>query len=93
MLKIKDWNSRLNSTRGVLLKELASANFSIVYGKHVLKNIPRCSTVMPDVPDIVVVKKNLTVCSALSSDHFHFTSTFVDEHPYRHFQTDHDLNE
>jgi hypothetical protein len=73
--KHKDWNLRLNSLRGVLLREFVSANSCIINGPDSPTTIPSCSTVMPDVLDLVVVKDfillvNLTVSSALSSDYF-----------------------
>ena len=65
-LKHKDWNSRLNSPRGVLLREFASTNSCIVYGPDSYTTIPSSATLIPDVLDIVVVKDfvlpvNLTV--------------------------------
>ena len=76
--KHKYWNSRLNSPRGVLLREFTSTNSYIAHGPDSTTTIPSCPIVIPDVLDIVVVKDfvlpaNLTVCSALSSDHFHVT--------------------
>ena len=76
--KLKDCNSWLNSPRGVLLREFAAANSYFVLGADSPTTIPSSSTVIPDVLDIVVVKDfvqpvNLTVCSALSSDHLPVT--------------------
>ena len=76
--KHKDWNSRLNSPRGVLLREFASTNSCIVYGPVSTTTFHSCPKVIPDVLDVVVVKDlvlpgNLTVCSALSSGHFPVT--------------------
>ena len=76
--KHKDWNSRLNFPRGVLLKEFASKNSCSVHGPDSPTTIPSCPTVTPNVLDIVVVKDivlpmNLAVCSAHSSDHFPVT--------------------
>ena len=75
--KHKDWNSRLNSPRLVLLRGFASTNSCIVHGPDSPTTIPSCPTVTPDVLDIVVkdfvLPVNLTVCSALSSDHFPVT--------------------
>ena len=60
------------------MREFASVNFCIVHGSDVPTTIPSCSSVIPDVLNIVVVKDfvlpvNLTVCSELSSDHFPVT--------------------
>jgi Metal-dependent hydrolase len=76
--KHKDWNSRLDSQIGVLLREFPSTNSCIVHGPNSPTTIPSCPTVTPEVLDIVVVKDfvlpvNLTVCSAISSDHFPVT--------------------
>jgi hypothetical protein len=89
--KHKDWNSRCNSPRGLLLREFAFTNSCIVYGPDNPTTIPSCPIVIPDVLDIVVVKDfvlpvNLTVCSALSSDHFPVT---VDLQGRTSFQTGH----
>jgi hypothetical protein len=76
--KHKDWTSRLNSPRGVLLREFASVNSCIIHGPDSSTTISSWSTVMYDVLDIVVVKDfvlpvNLTLCSAFSSDNLPFT--------------------
>ena len=73
--KHREWNSRVNSPRGVLLRDFATANSCFVHGPDVPTTVPSCPTHTPDVLDIVVVKDfllpvNLTVRSALSSDHF-----------------------
>jgi hypothetical protein len=67
----KDWFSRLNSPRGVTLKELVSTNACIVHRPDSHTTILSYPTVIPDVLDIIVVKEfvllaNLAVCSALS---------------------------
>ena len=72
--KHKDWNSRVNSRRGELLREYVSTNSCIVHGPTTHTTAPFNSANLPDVLDIVVVKDfvlpvNLTVCHALSSDH------------------------
>ena len=92
--KHKDRNSRLNSPREVLLKEFASTRSCIVHGPDTPTNIPNCSTVMRGVLDIVVVKDfvlslNLTVCSALSSDHFPVTVDLLGRSSFQTFQTGH----
>ena len=68
--KHKYCNSKLNSARGALLREFAAANSRIVHGSDAPTTTPNCSTVMPDVIDIVVVKDfvlpvNLTVWFSL----------------------------
>ena len=88
--KHKDWNSRPNSPRGVLLREFASTNSCILSGPDSATTIPSSPTdEEPDVLDILVVKDfvlpaNMTVCSALSSDHFPIT---VDLRGRSSFQT------
>jgi len=73
--KHREWNSRVNSPREVLLRDFATANSCFVHGPDVPTTVPSCPIHTPDVPNIVVVKDfllpvNQTVCSALSSDHF-----------------------
>ena len=73
--KHREWNSRVNSPRGVLLRDFATANSCYVHGPDVPTTVPSCPTHTPNVLDIVFVKDfllpvNLTVCSALSSNHF-----------------------
>jgi hypothetical protein len=92
--KHKDWNSRLNSPRGVLLRELASANSCIVHGPVAPTTIPSCPTIIPDVLNIVVVKDfvlpvNLTVCSHSAKIISLSQLTFGVDHPSRPFQIGH----
>ena len=65
------------------MRDLASMNSCIAYGPD------SPTTITPDVLDMVIVKDfvlpvNLTVCSALSSDHFPVT---VDTWGRSSFQT------
>ena len=54
--KYREWNSKVNTPRGVLLREFASANSCIVYGPDVPTTVPSCPTHTPDVLYIVVVE-------------------------------------
>ena len=70
-----EWNSRVNSPREAPLSVFATMKSNFVCGPDVPTTVPSYPTHTPDVLDIVVVKDfvlpvNLTVCSALSSDHF-----------------------
>jgi endonuclease/exonuclease/phosphatase (EEP) superfamily protein YafD len=69
-----DWNSRLTTTRGKLLRDYASRNSCLIYGPDTPATLPYNSSATADVLDIVITKDltfplYLTACSALSSDH------------------------
>jgi endonuclease/exonuclease/phosphatase family metal-dependent hydrolase len=69
-----DWNSGLTTTRGRLLRDYADRRSCLIYGPDSPTTIPYNPSATPDVLDIVLTKNlvtpvNLTVCSALSSDH------------------------
>jgi len=73
-----DWNSRLNTRRGKLLRDYADENSCLIFGPDTPKTNPYNSSTTPDVLDIVMVKDlpfplYLTSCSALSSDHVSLT--------------------
>ena len=68
-----DWNSRLKTRRGKLLREYADGNSCLIFGQDSPTTNPYNHLVTPDVLDIVITK-NLSpgvsdLCSALSSDH------------------------
>jgi hypothetical protein len=71
--KHKDWNSRLTTARGLLLRDYADRNSCLIYGPDSPTTAPYTHNATPDVPDIVVkdfvLPVHLTVCAALSSDH------------------------
>jgi endonuclease/exonuclease/phosphatase family metal-dependent hydrolase len=72
--KHTDWNSRLTTSRGSLLRDYAIRNTCLIYGPDSPTTAPYRHNATPDVVDIVIVKDfvlpvYLTVCSALSSDH------------------------
>jgi hypothetical protein len=72
--KHTDWNSRLITTRGALLRDYANRNACLIYGPDSPTTVPYQQNANPDILDIVVVKDfvlpvHLTVCPALSSDH------------------------
>jgi hypothetical protein len=72
--KHKDWNSRLTTARGSLLRDYADRNSCLIYGPDYATTDPYTHNETPDVLDIVVVKDfvlrvHLTVCAVLSSDH------------------------
>jgi endonuclease/exonuclease/phosphatase family metal-dependent hydrolase len=69
-----DWNSRLTTTRGRLLRDYADKTSCLIYGPNTPTTIPYNPSTIPDVFDIVLTKNlvtpvDLTVCSAPSSDH------------------------
>jgi len=69
-----DWNSRLNTRRGKLLREYADGTSCLIFGPGSPTTNPYNPLVTPDVLDIVITKNlsfavYLTSCSALSSDH------------------------
>jgi hypothetical protein len=66
-----DWNSRLTTRRGKLLRDYADENSCLFFGPETLTNNPFAT---PDVLDIMITKNllfpvYLTSCSALISDH------------------------
>jgi hypothetical protein len=72
--KHTDWNSRLITTRGALLRDDANRNACFIYGPDSITTVLYRQNANPDALDIVVVKDfvlpvHLTVCPALSSDH------------------------
>jgi hypothetical protein len=72
--KHTDWNSRLTTARGSLLRDYAIRNTFLNYGPDSPTTAPYTHNATPDVFDIVVVKDFvlpvcLTVCTALRSDH------------------------
>ena len=69
-----EWNSRLNTRRGKLLRDYADGNSCLIFGPDSPTTNPYKASVTPDVLDIVITKKllitvSVTLCSALSSDH------------------------
>jgi len=69
-----DWNSRLNTRRGKLLRDYVDENSCLIFGPHSPTTNPHNPSVTPDVLDIVITKNlsfpvYLTLCSALRSDH------------------------
>jgi hypothetical protein len=69
-----DWNSRLITRRGKLLRDYADENSCLIFGPDTPPTNPYNQFATPDVLDIAVTKKLpfpifLTSCSALSSDH------------------------
>ena len=67
-----DWNSRLSTRRGKVLRAYADDNSCLIFGLDSITTNPYNPSVTPDVLDIVITKPipvYLTSCSALSSDH------------------------
>jgi hypothetical protein len=69
-----DWNSRMTTRRGKLLRDYADGNSCLIFGPDIRTTNPYNSSVTPDVLDIVLTQKlsfpvYLTSCPALSSDH------------------------
>ena len=69
-----DWKTRLTTTRSRLLRDYANRRSCFIYGPDSPTTIPYNPSATPDILDIVLTKDlvtpvNLTVCSALGSDH------------------------
>jgi hypothetical protein len=69
-----EWNSRLTTRRGRLLRDYADKNSCLIYGPNTPTTVSYSPSATPDVLDIVITKDLvslvfLTTCSALSSDH------------------------
>jgi hypothetical protein len=69
-----DWNSRMTTRRGKLLRDYADGNSCLIFGPDTPTTNPYNPSVTPDVLDIVLTQNlsfpvYLTSCSALSSDH------------------------
>jgi len=69
-----DWNSRLNTRRRKLLRGYIDGNSCLILGPNTPIVTPYNPLATPDFLGIVITKKltypvNLTLCSALSSDH------------------------
>ena len=69
-----DWNSRLSTRRGKLLRDYADGNSCLIFEPDSPTTNPYNSSATPDVLDIVITRGlpspvHLTSCSALSSDH------------------------
>ena len=70
-----DWNSRLRTTWGKLLRDYAGENSCLIFGPDTPSTNLHNPSVTPNVLDILITKNlsfplYLTSCSALSSDHF-----------------------
>jgi len=66
-----DWNMRLNTRRGKLLREYADGNSCLIFGPDYPTTNPNNRLFTPNVLDIVITKNlsfpvYLTSCSALS---------------------------
>jgi hypothetical protein len=66
-----DWNSRLTTTRGKLLRDYASGKSSLIYGPDSPTTVPYNPTATSYVIDVEITKHlsfpgYLTACSALS---------------------------
>ena len=69
-----EWNSRLITKRGSLLRDYADKNSCLIHGPSTPTTVPYYSSATPDVLDIAITKDlvfpvYLITCSALSSDH------------------------
>jgi hypothetical protein len=72
--KHADWNSRLITARGSLLRDYANRNPCMICGPKFPTMAPNTHNKPPDILDKVVVKVfvlavHLTVCPPLNSDH------------------------
>jgi len=61
-----DWNSRLNTRRGKLLRDYADGNSCLIFGPDSPTTNPYNPLVTPDVLDIVITK-NLSFLVYLTS--------------------------
>ena len=66
-----DWNSRLSTRRGILLRDYADGNSCLIFGPDTPTTNPYNPLATLDVLDIVITKNltsplYLTSCSALS---------------------------
>jgi hypothetical protein len=71
-----DWNSRLTTVRGKLLRDYADRHSTLNIGPDSPTTVPYNPSATPDFLDVAVPKSlptpvHLTACSALSSDHLH----------------------
>jgi len=71
--KLVNWNSRLSTRRGKLLRDYADGNSSLIFGPGTPTTNPYNPLATHDILDIVITKNltspvYLTSCSALSSD-------------------------
>ena len=69
-----NWNSRLNTRRGKLVRDFSDEISCLIFGPDSPTTNPYNLWVTPDVLDIVTTKNlsfpvHLTSCSALNSDH------------------------
>jgi hypothetical protein len=69
-----DWNSRLTTVRGKLLRDYADRFSCLIHRPDSPTTVPYDTSATPDVLDIAVIKNipipvYLTACSALSSGH------------------------
>ena len=69
-----EWNCRLITKTGRLLRDYADKNSCLIHGPSTPTTVPYNSSATPDALDIAITKDlvfpvYLTTCSALSSDH------------------------
>jgi hypothetical protein len=69
-----DWNSRLSTRRGKILRDYADKKSCQIFGPDTFTTNPYNPSATPDVLDIVITRDlpssvRLASCSALSSDH------------------------
>ena len=77
-----EWNSRLTTIRGRLLRDYADKNSFRIYGPNTSTTVRYSPSATLDVLDIVITKDLVsqvyqTICSALSSDNLHI---LIDRH-------------
>jgi hypothetical protein len=88
-----DWNSRLTTRRGKLLRDYADGNSCLIFGPDTPTTNPYNPSATPDILDIAVTKDlpfpvYLTSCSALSSDTSRYSFTQRVAHPFITHRTD-----
>jgi hypothetical protein len=57
-----DWNSRLNTRRGKLLRDYSDGNSCLIFGPDTPTTNPYNPSSTPDVSDIAVTKESLSRC-------------------------------
>jgi hypothetical protein len=77
-----EWNSRLTTKIGRLLRDYADKNSCLIYGPSTPTTVPYSPSATPDVLEIVITidlvcPVYLTTCSELSSDHL---TILIDTH-------------
>jgi len=84
-----DWNLRLGTRWGKLLRDYADENFFLIFGPDTPTTNPYSPSTNPDVLNIVITKNltspvYLTSCPTLSSDHLSVLTDTTCSLPFKH---------